>query len=70
MLNVAIQKAMSGKPGPVYLDLPGDTLYQMVDEDAIDWSQSGRAILNARPPAPAHAHPHPRRHMYVLPHPL
>ncbi|MDA1099263.1 MAG: thiamine pyrophosphate-binding protein [Proteobacteria bacterium] len=52
MLNVAIQRAMSGKPGPVYLDLPGDILYQMVDEDAIDWSQSGRPILAARTPAP------------------
>ena len=52
MLNVAIQRAMSGKPGPVYLDLPGDTLYQMVDEKDIDWSQSGRPILGARVPAP------------------
>ncbi len=52
MLNVAIQRAMSGKPGPVYLDLPGDTLYQMVDEDKVDWSQSGRPILGARMPAP------------------
>jgi thiamine pyrophosphate-dependent acetolactate synthase large subunit-like protein len=53
MLNVAIQRSMSGKPGPVYLDLPGDVLYQMVDEDKIDWSQSGRPILGARPPAPS-----------------
>ncbi|MDP6832202.1 MAG: thiamine pyrophosphate-binding protein [Alphaproteobacteria bacterium] len=52
ILNVAIQKAMSGKPGPVYLDLPGDVLYEMVDEDDIVWSQSGRPILGARPPAP------------------
>jgi thiamine pyrophosphate-dependent acetolactate synthase large subunit-like protein len=52
MLNVAIQRAMSGKPGPVYLDLPGDTLYQMVDEEDIDWSQTGRPIFGARTPAP------------------
>ncbi|MBT3332318.1 MAG: thiamine pyrophosphate-binding protein [Rhodospirillaceae bacterium] len=52
MLNVAMQRAMSGKPGPVYLDLPGDVLYQMVDEDKIDWSPSERPILGARPPAP------------------
>ena len=52
MLNVAIQRAMSGKPGPAYLDLPGDTLYQMVDEKDIDWSQTGRPTLGAGMPAP------------------
>ena len=26
-VNFAFQKAMSGKPGPVYLDFPGDVLY-------------------------------------------
>jgi thiamine pyrophosphate-dependent acetolactate synthase large subunit-like protein len=52
MLNTAMQRAMSGKPGPVYLDLPGDVLYQMVDEDKIDWSMSGRPMLTARQPAP------------------
>ena len=49
MLNVAFQKAMAGKPGPVYLDLPGDVLYQKVDEDEIDWTISGRPIARARP---------------------
>jgi thiamine pyrophosphate-dependent acetolactate synthase large subunit-like protein len=48
-INHAMQRAMSGKPGPVYLDLPGDVLYQRVDEDAIDWSLSGQPILRARP---------------------
>ncbi len=27
LVNVAFQKAMAGKPGPVYLDMPGDVLY-------------------------------------------
>ncbi|MDP6709320.1 MAG: thiamine pyrophosphate-binding protein [Alphaproteobacteria bacterium] len=49
MVNVAFQKAMSGKPGPVYLDLPGDVLYQKVDESEIDWSISGRDLARARP---------------------
>jgi len=49
LVNMAFQKAMSGKPGPVYLDLPGDILYQKVDEAEIDWSLSGRAIERARP---------------------
>jgi thiamine pyrophosphate-dependent acetolactate synthase large subunit-like protein len=37
LLNIAIRTAMSGKPGPVYLDLPGDVLYQEVDEGAVSW---------------------------------
>ena len=49
LVNTAFQKAMTGKPGPVYLDLPGDVLYRKVDEAEIDWTLSGRAIETARP---------------------
>ena len=49
ILNTAMQRAMSGKPGPVYLDLPGDILYQMVDEEEVDWTLSGRSILDPGP---------------------
>ena len=48
-VNTAFQKAMGGKPGPVYLDFPGDILYAKMPEEQIDWSLSGRPILNARP---------------------
>jgi thiamine pyrophosphate-dependent acetolactate synthase large subunit-like protein len=48
-VNNAFQHAMSGKPGPVYLDFPGDILYAKVPEEQVDWSLSGRPILNARP---------------------
>ena len=48
-VNVAFQKAMSGKPGPVYLDFPGDILYAKIPEEQVDWSLSGRPLLNARP---------------------
>ena len=51
MVNVAFQKAMTGKPGPVYLDFPGDILYEKIDESEIDWSISGRSIPRARPHA-------------------
>ena len=51
MVNVAFQKAMAGKPGPVYLDFPGDILYETIDESEIDWSISGRKLPRARPHA-------------------
>lgn len=49
MVNTAFQKAMGGKPGPVYLDFPADVLYQKVPEEQIDWSLSGRSLLRPRP---------------------
>src|SRR4026208_1964246 len=57
-VNNAFQHAMSGKPGPTYLDFPGDVLYAKIDDNEVDWSMSGRPILNARPladPLPADA---------------
>ncbi|MBM3489399.1 MAG: thiamine pyrophosphate-binding protein [Alphaproteobacteria bacterium] len=48
-VNVAFQRAMGGKPGPVYLDFPGDVLYAKIPEEQVDWSLSGRPLLNARP---------------------
>ena len=48
-INFAFQKAMNGKPGPVYLDLPGDVLYPKVEEAEVDWSYCGRPIVDARP---------------------
>jgi thiamine pyrophosphate-dependent acetolactate synthase large subunit-like protein len=49
MVNTAFQKAMGGKPGPVYLDFPADILYDKIPGDQVDWSLSGRALLNPRP---------------------
>jgi thiamine pyrophosphate-dependent acetolactate synthase large subunit-like protein len=48
-VNNAFQKAMNGKPGPVYLDFPGDILYAKIAEEEVDWSLSGRPLLAARP---------------------
>jgi thiamine pyrophosphate-dependent acetolactate synthase large subunit-like protein len=45
----AFEKAMSGKPGPVYLDFPGDILYAKIPEEQVNWELSGRPLLNARP---------------------
>src|SRR5438132_13197299 len=48
-VNFAFQKALAGKPGPVYLDFPGDVLYTTVEEADVDWSYMGRPIIRARP---------------------
>src|SRR5712675_391018 len=48
-VNFAFQTALLGKPGPVYLDFPGDVLYSKVEEDQVDWSYMGRPILKPRP---------------------
>jgi thiamine pyrophosphate-dependent acetolactate synthase large subunit-like protein len=48
-VNFAFQKALNGKPGPVYLDFPGDVLYFTIDEAEVDWSYMGRPIIKARP---------------------
>jgi len=48
-INFALQKAISGKPGPVYVDCPGDMLYQKIDENLVDWSFAGRPVLDSRP---------------------
>jgi thiamine pyrophosphate-dependent acetolactate synthase large subunit-like protein len=48
-VNFAFQTAMLGKPGPVYIDCPGDLLYQKLDESQIDWSYAGRPIVRPRP---------------------
>jgi len=47
-INFGIQKAMTGKPGPVYLDCPGDMLYTKIDENLVDWSYAGRPIVDSR----------------------
>jgi thiamine pyrophosphate-dependent acetolactate synthase large subunit-like protein len=48
-VNNAFQKAMGGKPGPVYLDFPADILYEKIAEEQVDWRLSGRPLLRPRP---------------------
>ncbi|TCT03852.1 thiamine pyrophosphate-binding protein [Aquabacter spiritensis] len=43
----AFREAMAGRPGPVYLDLPGDVLYGTVEEADVVWPRP----LDLRPPA-------------------
>ncbi|MSP04724.1 MAG: thiamine pyrophosphate-binding protein [Acetobacteraceae bacterium] len=44
----ALQRSIAGKPGPVYVDMPGDILYQKIDENLIDWSPCERPIMESR----------------------
>ena len=48
---VAMHQAVAGKPGPTYLDLPGDVLYQSVEEDEIIWPAPRRWAHLQRPAA-------------------
>jgi len=51
LVNRAFHEAMSGKPGPVYLDLPGDVLYADVDENTLDWPDPWDPSKRSRPAA-------------------
>ena len=53
LVNIAIRQAMSGRPGPVYLDLPGDILYAEVDETKIEWPDPWDSSKRYRPTANA-----------------
>jgi thiamine pyrophosphate-dependent acetolactate synthase large subunit-like protein len=48
-VNFALQRAIAGKPGPVYVDCPGDILYQKIEESQVDWSYAGRPLMDSRP---------------------
>jgi thiamine pyrophosphate-dependent acetolactate synthase large subunit-like protein len=45
LIATAFRVALSGKPGPVYLDLPGDVLFASIDEADVVWP----APLGERP---------------------
>jgi acetolactate synthase-1/2/3 large subunit len=55
MIATAFHQATSGKPGPVYLDLPGDVLHQEIEEDDVVWSPPAAPDRIARPTAPHEA---------------
>jgi thiamine pyrophosphate-dependent acetolactate synthase large subunit-like protein len=49
-VSVALRQTLGGRPGPVYLDMPGDTLYRQVEEDDVDYPDPARALTRGRPP--------------------
>lgn len=50
-IDRAIRHAMSGKPGPVYLDLPADVLFAEVQEEEVNWPQKWDGSQRPRPAA-------------------
>jgi thiamine pyrophosphate-dependent acetolactate synthase large subunit-like protein len=51
LVNAAVRQAMSGRPGPAYIDLPGDILYQEVEEEQIRWPEPWDPTKRSRPAA-------------------
>lgn len=49
LVSTAVRQALSGRPGPVYLDLPGDILYKQVDEAEVPYPDVDPATFRARP---------------------
>jgi acetolactate synthase-1/2/3 large subunit len=45
----AVREALGGCPGPVYLDLPADTLYKEIDEDTVTYPDPEVVLPRARP---------------------
>ena len=50
-VSTAVRQALSGRPGPVYLDMPGDVLYKQVDEDEVVYPDHDPDVFRARPRA-------------------
>src|SRR5205823_12133682 len=48
-VTTAVRHALSGRPGPVYLDMPGDILYKQVEEDEVVYPDAHAASFRARP---------------------
>ncbi len=47
--NMAMRKAQGPKPGPTYLDLPGDALYERVDDSSVWFPPGGQGPARPAP---------------------
>src|ERR671938_749824 len=48
-VSAAVRHALGGRPGPVYLDMPGDVLYKQVEEDEVVYPEADHCLVRARP---------------------
>jgi acetolactate synthase-1/2/3 large subunit len=51
LVNTAFRHALGQKPGPVYLDLPGDVLYAKVEEERVPYPDPVVPVRSAGDPA-------------------
>jgi len=51
MIDAAFRQSISGRPGPVYLDLPADVLYEEVEAESVRWPDLSRTLARSRPHA-------------------
>jgi thiamine pyrophosphate-dependent acetolactate synthase large subunit-like protein len=49
LVSTAFRQALAGRPGPVYLDMPGDVLYKQVEEDDVEYPDPERSLPHGRP---------------------
>jgi len=49
LVAIAARNALSGRPGPVYLDMPGDILYRQVEEDEVVYPDVTADSFRVRP---------------------
>jgi thiamine pyrophosphate-dependent acetolactate synthase large subunit-like protein len=48
-VTTAVRHALGGRPGPVYLDMPGDMLYKDVEEDDVVYPDASQSFVRTRP---------------------
>jgi thiamine pyrophosphate-dependent acetolactate synthase large subunit-like protein len=48
-VDLAFRQAISGKPGPVYLDLPSDVINNVIDDALVKWPDLTRTLERHRP---------------------
>ena len=49
LMRRAYHALRSGKPGPVYLDLPSDVINNTIDESTVVWPDFTKTLVRARP---------------------
>jgi len=55
MVAAGLRQARTGRPGPVYLDMPGDVMFREVEEDSVNYREDYLTASNARPAGDAKA---------------